>query len=128
MNKKQNDYDERLKYRVGRAKLLIAVISILITVLGYVILGAIPKADGEDPIYYVEMFLWWIPAIILVILIGDGEGNKGHRTPSEWSSFMIAQFLKERDRKKELKENIIEAEKQVNKPKNDNKDDDWSDF
>ncbi|MFV0306103.1 MAG: hypothetical protein ACK5IC_11560 [Moheibacter sp.] len=128
LNKKQNDYDERLQYRVGRTKLLIAVISILITVLAYVILEAIPKSGGDDPIYLVEMILWWFPGIILIILIGDGKLGEGQRSASEWSSFMIAQFLKEEDRKKELKENTIEIEQRVNKPKDDNKDDDWSNF
>lgn len=127
MNNKHNDYDERLKYRVGRAKIIIIITSILITILAYVILGIIPKTDGEDPIYYVEMFLWWAPAIIFVVLIGDGKGDNGHKTPGQWSSFMIAQFLKEKDRKKELKKNP--KEQQVTKPNNDNsKDDDWSAF
>lgn len=128
MNKNQNDYDERLKYRVGRAKLLITVISILITVLAYIILGAIPKSDGEDPIYTIEMFLYWIPIIVIILLGAEGEVDNNHKTPRQWSSFMIAQYLKEKDRKKELKENTIETEQRIKKSKDDNKDDGWSDF
>lgn len=127
MNNKQNDYDERLKYRVGRVKLLIAIFTIIVVVLAYIIIVNIPKTDGEDPLYFVEGMLWIIPMLIIIILTGTGELGDGKKTASEWSSFMIAQFLKERDRKKELNANM--KDQQISESNHENiKEDDWSDF